>query len=62
MRLGSVWLLLQQGDEVQRAPVCVPVVGGGQLPLREGELILMCFYLLFSNFCPPPPLPEKEIF
>lgn len=42
------------GDAVQRPPACEPVVDGGRLPLREGELILVCFYLLFSDFCPLP--------
>lgn len=42
--------------------MCVPAVDGGQLSFGEGELILIRFYLLLSDLCPSPPLPEKKIF
>lgn len=61
-QVSSVRLLLQRGDYVQRPLIGVPVVDGGQLSFGEAELILICFYLLFPNFCAPPPLPEKKIF
>lgn len=61
-QVSSDWLLLQRGDYVQRTLICVGVVDGDQVPFGEGELILISFFVLVPDFCPPPPLPEKKIF